>query len=308
MKNYRIKSVLCIAFLAFAFSACNEESDPRSDYANRQYVRINKTAVYLQTGESITITASYDSEETANRSFAWRIFDTSIASVTQNENGSATVTGIVPGTTTIALESADGKLKYFSTLYVRNVYTLTAPILIDFGPVISAPHFNVFEKSDASSKLTNLKDNIGNDTEYSIEVITGFGWLDRNIPNNLGFPSQASNDMFFNDGGGTAQNPVESAGFILSNMKKTQKYTFYFYGSIDDRETETEYRVTGGREETVYLINDNNRSNFAIVKGITPNEDAQISIMMRPGPRNTQWARFYGINVMIITPEEVEYP
>jgi len=306
MKNYSIKSVLYTLALMFIFSACSKDYDPRSEYVNRKFVRINKTTVSIQTGENTLITASYDSDETASQEFAWSVLDTTIASIAKNDDGSATVTGIAPGTTTIEIESKDGKLRYFSTLNVLAVFQLTNPIFIDFGPVASDPPFNVFDNNAEGGKIASLKDKAGNDTGYSITVTTGFNWLDRRpwLPNDFGFPEEVSGDMFFNDG-----ISVPSAGFIVGNLKKAQHYTFYIYGAINDVNTETMYTVTGGnKEETVYLVNDYNTSRMAVVKDVAPNDNAQIIITMGFGPDNTQWAHFYGINAMIIGPEGYVFP
>jgi len=118
------------------------------------------------------------------------------------------------------------------------------------------------------------------------------------LENTLGFPKTASEDMFFSDG---ITIPVSS--FKMSGLTKGEKYTFTFYGHINDSNTQTEYRVIGANEGSACLVNDFNPDRVAAVKGIEPAEDGTVNIELQPGPDNTQWAKFFGINVMVVMPE-----
>jgi hypothetical protein len=189
--------------------------------------------------------------------------------------------------------------------FVLNNFVLKVPIYIDFGPVLSPAPFNNYTKP-TDPKITNLKDQNGTSTNFIIGVQNQFsGTLDRGLTNTLGFSTTASQDMFFSDG----NNPNFSvSSFALSNFNKDSKYTFVFYGAINDWNTETEFRVIGKNEGVAYLVNDYNASKVAIISGISPTDYGTLLIQMRKGPHNTHWAGFFGINVMIITPDGYVLP
>lgn len=115
MKSVKILSGLLLLLL-MGFTSCKD--DVSSDWADRQYVRIEKMAVSLTTGEKIILKAKIDSVSSLNRSFVWSILDESIASVRTDANNRAVVTGLKEGSTLIRVESTDGELKYFSDLTV----------------------------------------------------------------------------------------------------------------------------------------------------------------------------------------------
>ena len=181
-----------------------------------------------------------------------------------------------------------------------NQHMLNAPIYIDFGPVASPSPFNNFA-FPTDPKLGDLKDETGESTNFEIVVQNRFsGTLNRFLENDLGYPLSASRDMFFSDGNN--QNFAVSS-FALSNFNKDQKYTFIFYGHINDNNTETEFRVVGKNEGAGYLVNDHNRDNVVVVNDISPTDYGTLVIRLTKGPNNTHWAGFFGINVMIIIPE-----
>ena len=173
-----------------------------------------------------------------------------------------------------------------------------ARVYIDFGPIESPAPFNNY-RFPGDPALENLKDDKGNTTPFCLQVEKGFtGTLERGLENTLGFPKSASEDMFFSDG---IAIPVSS--FRMSGLTNGEKYTFTFYGHINDNNTQTEYRVIGANEGSACLVNDFNPDRVAAVKGIEPAEDGTICIELQPGPDNTQWAKFFGINVMVVMPE-----
>lgn len=184
-----------------------------------------------------------------------------------------------------------------------NEFVLKQPIFIDFGPVKTEGKFNNFEKP-ADVKLSNLKDASGENSGFAIEVLEAFqGTLDRGLQNTLGLPQSVSQDMFFSDGA-----RFNKSSFSVSNLNKKQKYTFVFYGSINDDKTETEFNVIGKNSGKAYLDNDNNLGKLVVVENIEPQEDASITIQLSPGPNNHQWAKFFGINAMVILPEGAALP
>src|SRR5690606_18799126 len=101
---------------------------------------------------------------------------------------------------------------------------------------------------------------------------------------------------------------ISQSSLVVSNLNRNKKYTFVFYGSINDNMTETAYIVTGKNEGVGYLDNDNNLEKLAVIKDIEPADDATITIKMAPGPNNNHWARFFGVNAAIILPEGQTFP
>ncbi len=184
-----------------------------------------------------------------------------------------------------------------------NEFILEAPLFIDFGPDFTVGNYNNFRHPN-DTRVANLIDENGENSKFAIEVTQTFqGTLSRGLQNILGYPTTASQDMFFSDGASFAE-----SGLMLSNLNKEQRYTLVFYGSVNDHGTETEFRVTGDNEKIGYLDNDNNLGKQLILYDIEPAEDGTIAIRMKPGPNNIHNSRFYGINVLSIYPEGVEVP
>lgn len=184
-----------------------------------------------------------------------------------------------------------------------NEFELTAPIFIDFGEVDAGMPFNFFRHPN-DSKLSGLRDKEGVNTDFAIEVSEPFsGVLNRDLQNTLGFPQAVSRDMFFTDG-----IRITQSGFRVSNLNKNEKYTFVFYGAINDDRTETQYTVSGKNQGTGILDNDNNLGKLVVIRDIIPMDDASINIRLTFGPNNEQFAKFFGINAMMILPEGMDVP
>ncbi len=189
--------------------------------------------------------------------------------------------------------------------FTINTHVLSSPIYIDFGPRSSSAPFNNYNRP-TDPKLPDLKDQNGRSTRFEIGVQNQFsGTLERGLGNDLGFPQTAAEDMFFSDG---VKAEFRMSSFALSNFNPNMKYTFVFYGSINDSNTQTEYRVIGKNEGVAYLVNDNNRNRLAVIRDISPTDYGTLVIRLQPGPNNTHWARFYGVNAMIIIPEGYNFP
>ena len=148
-----------------------------------------------------------------------------------------------------------------------------------------------------------MKDEEGNPTGFDLAVVGQFsGTLDRGLDNGFGFPLTASQDMFFCDGIN-----IPEASFRVSNLNKNEKYTFVFYGHINDNGTETLYTVTGKNESSGTLCPDYNMDKAVIIEGIEPTDDADITITLSYGPNNVQWAKFFCVNVMLIVPDGYQF-
>ena len=183
-----------------------------------------------------------------------------------------------------------------------NEFVLKCPIYVDFGPIETPAPFNNY-KHNYDAPLANLQDSAGNSTYFNFAVTTHFSKPEENLvrrelTNTLGLPKTACIDMFWCDG-----KKLPKGAFKLSYLNKNMKYTFYFYGSINDRNTCTKYKVIGKNEGEAELVNDFNMDKMAVVSGIEPKDDGTIDIELSMGSTNTHWAGFFGINAMIITPE-----
>lgn len=184
-----------------------------------------------------------------------------------------------------------------------NEFILSKPLFIDFGGVEAGGMFNHFRHPN-DGKLSNLKDASGDNSNFAIEVSERFtGTLSRGLQNVLGFPRSVSEDMFFSDG-----KFVPQSGFMVSNLNRDLKYTFVFYGSINDDRTETEFNVMGKNSGKGYLDNDNNLGKIVVIENIEPEADATITIQLKPGPNNDHWNLFFGVNAMMILPEGMPVP
>ena len=193
-----------------------------------------------------------------------------MATIEGVENNAAVITPVAVGKTVIKVETADGKLCYFSDLTVTKT---PKTCYIDFGVIDSPAPFNNY-RNPRDPGLVNMLDHRGRPTTFGIEVDKPFsGELARGLNNNLGLPKTASEDMFF-------------------------------YGHINDRGTETEFHVIGKNDGVAYLVNDDNFDRTVEIKGIEPNDEGVVYIEMKPGPNNVQWAKFFGVNTMVLSEEE----
>ena len=184
-----------------------------------------------------------------------------------------------------------------------NEFILELPLFIDFGPVESPEPFNNFRHPN-DVKVGALTDIGGANSNFAIEIKENFtGTLSRGLQNVLGLPQSASEDMFFSDG-----IHIPQSSLTLSNLNRNQAYTLVFYGTINDDKTETEFNVRGENEKTGYLDNDNNLGKLVVIEDIQPAEDATITVEMKPGPNNNHFARFFGLNTMMILPAGTPVP
>lgn len=289
-----IKFMFCmLALVLIALASCSDDNDV--DLSNRKFVRINQSSFYLTVGEKLKVTSTVDEIAGDSYRLVWSVLDANVATAESLEDNSGMVTALAPGNTILKVETADKKLMYFADLTVtkdpKRVY-------IDFGPIESPAPFNNY-RFPTDPALESMVDEKGRTTPLSIVVEKGFtGVLERGLDNTLGFPRTASEDMFFSDG---IAIPVSS--FKMSGLTKGEKYKFTFYGHINDSNTQTEFRVIGANEGVAYLVNDFNPDRVAIVRGIEAAEDGTVSIELQPGPDNTQWAKFFGVNAMMVEVE-----
>lgn len=279
-----------MALALVVFTSCSDDNDV--DLSHGKFVRIDQPSVYLVVGENSKVTATVDEIAGDSYKLLWSVVDSNVATVESLEDNTGMITAVAPGKTILKVETTDKKLMYFADLTItKDLHR----VYIDFGPIESPAPFNNY-RFPGDPKLEKLKDEKGRTMPYCLEVEKGFtGVLERGLDNALGFPRTASEDMFFSDG---IAIPVSS--FKMLGLDKAEKYTFTFYGHINDSNTQTEYRVIGTNEGSAYLVNDFNPDRLAVVKGIEPAEDGTVSIELQPGPDNKQWAKFFGINAMMV--------
>ena len=195
---------------------------------------------------------------------------------------------------------------------IDNKFQLKRPIFIDFGGVdISGPPYNVFASGQPGTTVTDLKDDAGTNTNFSIMIdqseFDGFfwdGWAFSN-PNIFGFHWKAGNDCF--DMNGDWKPYVD---FVIFNLNLTDSYDFYFYGSCPDNGSVTNYKVMGKTEGEDTIVTFNNPDQIAFVQNIAATEDGEIRVRLSAGAGNTHIYLKYNINVMIIIPAgyDMQFP
>jgi hypothetical protein len=180
-----------------------------------------------------------------------------------------------------------------------NEFILNDPLFIDFGPILSPEPFNNFKRWQDGS-ISGLKDEKRNNSGFILKAGVPFheGVIERQMPNLLGFPLTASQDAFFNDG----RVAPDGSSLILSNLNSDQTYSLVLYGTINDKGTQSEYIVKGKNEGSGILDTDHNLSKKVIINDIEPDENGEITIVIKKGPDATQYWGYYGLNTMIVLP------
>ena len=86
----------------------------------------------------------------------------------------------------------------------------------------------------------------------------------------------------------------------MGGLNAEGKYTLSFFASRDgvSDNRETQYTVSGGSTETVYLNTANNISNLVTVENMTPAENGTITIVASPGPNNNNSLGYYYLGVI----------
>ena len=185
-----------------------------------------------------------------------------------------------------------------------NEFVLDHPLFVDFGPILSGAPYNNFKRWQDGS-ISALADEQGNNSAFILKAGIPFheGVIERQMPNLLGLPLTASQDAFFNDG----LVAPDGSSLILSNLNTEQTYSFVLYGTINDRGTQSEYRIIGKNEGSGLLDTDHNLSKTVRINDIEPDENGEITIIIKKGPDATQHWGYYGINAMIVLPGETTY-
>ena len=189
--------------------------------------------------------------------------------------------------------------------FPENDFMLENPVLVDFGLWLSGHPFNNLKdpwdpRSDLAAPVLNMIDDKGNNTGFALAITDGFSAVNDlgAWGNTLGLPDPVAVDAFWGDMW------MPDGQITLSNLNKSDKYDLVFYGSRRDvgDNRETIYEVKGANSGSASLNTSNNKSEVAVVTGITPDAEGNISILTKAGPNNNTPERFYYLNTMIVGP------
>ncbi|MDD4459483.1 MAG: DUF4886 domain-containing protein [Proteiniphilum sp.] len=189
--------------------------------------------------------------------------------------------------------------------FPENDFMLENPVLVDFGLWLSGHPFNNLKdpwdpRSDLATPVLNMIDDKGNNTGFALAITDGFSAVNDlgAWGNTLGLPDPVAVDAFWGDMW------MPDGQITLSNLNKSDKYDLVFYGSHRDvgDNRETIYEVKGANSGSASLNTSNNKSEVAVVTGITPDAEGNISILTKAGPNNNTPERFYYLNTMIVGP------
>ena len=95
--------VLVVSALLLFMSACSKGDDPEPTTIAVSSVKLNKTSVTLDIGETVELTATVSPENATNKTVTWSSSNTSVATVTDGK-----VTAIAVGSATITAKSNNG--------------------------------------------------------------------------------------------------------------------------------------------------------------------------------------------------------
>jgi hypothetical protein len=179
-------------------------------------------------------------------------------------------------------------------------FELKKPVFVDFGLRVAGAPFYLFDRPSDAPRY-DLTDQDGSNTGYAMSVTSRFNGENQSgaFTNLLGLPGEVTVDAFWSN----RDNPQSQV--TLYRLNPSQQYQFHFFGSrngvSDNRETT--YTVRGMNEGSGSLDAANNNSKVVSVKGIQPNPDGTVDVVVSAGPNNSNGDKFYYINTMIVSPQ-----
>lgn len=194
--------------------------------------------------------------------------------------------------------------------FPENDYELDSPMFVDFGLWFSGYPFNNLKDpwdpgSDLAAPILNMIDDQGNNTGFALAITDGFSAVNDQGAwgNSLGLPDEVAVDAFWGDMW------MPDGQITLSNLNRSHRYDLLFYGSRRDvgDNRETVYEVTGANSGSASLNTSNNNSEVAIVTGIIPDAEGNITILTKAGPNNNTPEKFYYLNSMVVAPEGFDF-
>lgn len=117
MKVHRL--TLLFILMGLVLSACRKDNKDYNFY-NKGFVKVNRSSVSLRTGESVTITPSFYSDEVRDRGFSWIPEDPAIISVVENDDLTATVTALKEGNTRVKIVANNNEISATCEVVVSN--------------------------------------------------------------------------------------------------------------------------------------------------------------------------------------------
>ena len=113
--SYKNIPFICLLGLLF-FCSCSDSEDVMPN--TKHFVRLGKAAITISVGEEFLIKPSVDSISGGSYDLRWSVADADLASIEKTDGQAGLLKGLQPGTTTVKVETADHKLKYFADLTV----------------------------------------------------------------------------------------------------------------------------------------------------------------------------------------------
>ena len=185
--------------------------------------------------------------------------------------------------------------------------TTTNDIYIGFGPG-TAPGWNVLSEP-ANLTPVLLKDNSGNNTGLSIELVERFNDINTNGPTattipDFDIPPAISSSSFFGNSRLIfSTRIVEKSVLKIKGLDKTKKYKFSFFASrmaVNDNR-ETAFVLKGSAEKTLTLNATKNTSMTVRFDEVEPDLNGEILITVKPGANNDNTNGFFYINALKIS-------
>ena len=181
-------------------------------------------------------------------------------------------------------------------------------VFVNFGSKLAPSPWNNHSSVAVGSKIYSLSDTAAANTGVSITVndafsnISGTGPLTTNTGFNI--PSEVSSESFYGNGV-VFENKLEpTGGFLLSGLVANKKYDFDFFsgqsGMADN--CETSFTVTGTNTLSGVINASNNTTNVLSLKGISPQTNGTISIVVGVGSNNTNANKSFYVNALLIRP------
>lgn len=181
--------------------------------------------------------------------------------------------------------------------------------LFDFGPSsqTSSPGYNNITNQGIQA-YTGLINSDGQTTGLSLTITIPFNQGGTNSNGTTspapetGFVANATRDSFFGNTVSFQGNVVPNSQLKISGLDPAQLYDFSIFASrtgvTDNRETE--YKITGTNNKTVYLNATENTAEIASLFDMQPAADGTLVLDLAPGPNNTNSNKFFYIGAMKI--------
>jgi len=182
-------------------------------------------------------------------------------------------------------------------------------ILVDFGDDFSpAPWNNVSDPN--VGVIEDLLLSNGYSSNRGIAVTDSFNNINRagtmEPDSALGMPPTATGDSFFGNVAVFGGQVQPTGAVMLSGFDPSIEVTIEIFASrtaSDNRETE--YKLTGATQDSVYL-NISSNTGTTVTSTLFPDADGNILIEVGPGPNNDNSSQFYYLGAMRVIYENNE--